>query len=427
MSSRRLTRDFVLLRALRWLPVGVVLPFLVIVPDSRGLSLAAIGVVFAVHSAVAVALELPSGALADVIGRRRVLLAGAAITAISLAAFAAASDLAAFCGSLALLAAGRALISGSLEAWYVDALRLLDPVAPLARGLSRGTAAEGVAMAVGALAGGVIVALWGYTEAVLAGALAATVYLIAVAVLVREPRRDGPRASGAIRRRTREVLVTARSELAGSAAVQVVFGVGIAFGVSISAVELLWQPRLAGLVASGQAHGLAFGALVAGSMLAVAVGAGLSPAINRRLGLARAYVGAVLASGLLIVLLGAPETPLAFAALYLLAYLVFGASEPMHLELLNDAVGPTARATLISGESLATQSGALVANLGIGALAAAHGTGLAWAIAGAVLALSGVGAAVRLYVSARRLRRSSSASVGSSNSNEPASISPARS
>ena len=61
--------------------------------------------------------------------------------------------------SVAALAAGRALISGALEAWYVDSLRALDPVAPLARGLSRGTAAEGIAMALGALAAGGLVSL----------------------------------------------------------------------------------------------------------------------------------------------------------------------------------------------------------------------------------------------------------------------------
>lgn len=387
MSHGRLTRHFVVLRALRWLPVGVVLPFLVIIPQARGLSLGAIGVVFAVHSAVALTLELPSGALADVVGRRRVLLVGAALTALSMLAFAAASDVAAFCGAVALLAAGRALISGSLEAWYVDALRLLDPVAPLARGLSRGTAAEGVAMAFGALAGGAIVAIFGYSAALLAGAGAALIYLVAVALLVHEPRPSGDRPSGAIRLRTREVLMTARREAAASVAVKVVLFTGLAFGVSMSAVELLWQPRLAGLLHSGGTSGVAFGALTAASMLAVALGAASSPRLSRRLGLTRAYVLAMVVAALFVALLGAPGSPLAFAALYLFAYLGFGAAEPMHYELLNDAVGPTARATLISAESLAAQGGALVANLSIGALAAAHGASLAWAVAGALLAL----------------------------------------
>ena len=66
MSSERLTRNFILLRALRWLPVGLVLPFLVLTPVARGLELDAVGVVFAVHSAVLIVLEVPSGALAAI-------------------------------------------------------------------------------------------------------------------------------------------------------------------------------------------------------------------------------------------------------------------------------------------------------------------------------------------------------------------------
>lgn len=396
MSAGGLTSRFILLRALRWLPVGVVLPFLVIVPQARGLSIGEIGVVLAVHSAVALTLEVPSGALADIVGRRLVLLVGAALTTASLVVFAVASDITAFAAAVALLAAGRALISGSLEAWFVDALRQLDPVAPLATGLSRGTAAEGIAMAFGALGGGALVALAGYTAMALVAAAAALVYLVAVAALVTEPREGGPREPGTIRRRTREVLVTARTEIAASPTVQVVFGVGTAFGVSLAAVELLWQPHLADLIGPADTHGVAFGGLVAGSMLAVAVGAALSPVLARRLGLVRAYLLTVVAGGLLVALLGVAGAPLGFVALYLGTYFGLGASEPMHVELLNDAVGPTARATLISGEALASQGGSLFANLGIGALAAAEGTGLAWAIAGAVLALSAIGAAVRL-------------------------------
>ena len=36
--------------------MGIVLPFLIITPQSRGLSIGAIGAVFAVHSAVAIVL-----------------------------------------------------------------------------------------------------------------------------------------------------------------------------------------------------------------------------------------------------------------------------------------------------------------------------------------------------------------------------------
>lgn len=423
MTTERLTRHFILLRALRWLPLGLVLPFLVITPEARGLSLGAIGAVFAVHSAVAIALEVPSGALADVVGRRRVLLAGASLTALSLLIFAVAGSIVAFMASVALLAAGRALISGSLEAWYVDSLRSLDPAAPLSRGLSRGTAAEGIAMAFGALAGGGLVtlagtsdpdgALSGYGVAALAGALAAVAYLVAVAVLVHEPRVR-PRAAGAresaadardsIGTRARTVFRTARDEFLGSSVVRIVVVTGIALGVSFTAVELLWQPRLADLLEESESHGVVFGALAAASMLAVALGAWLSQRAGRRIGLRPAYLLGLGLGAIAIVMLGAPSAPAAFALVYLIAYFAMGLAEPLHFELLNEEVGPTARATLISAEALAAQGGALVANLGVGALAASQGAGLAWALAGSLLTVTTLAVAVPLYRAARTVR-----------------------
>lgn len=381
--------------------MGLILPFLIVTPLERGVSLGAIGAIFAVHSAVAIVLEVPSGALADAVGRRRVMLAGAALTVASLVLFAFAQGVPVFMASVALLAAGRALISGSLEAWYVDSLRLIDPLAPLARGLSRGTAAEGVAMALGAIAGGVLVAaadpggadaiLSVYSVAALAGALAALAYLVAVALLVHDSAapRNGSDLEATIGARMREILATARTEAVASVTVRVVLVTAVAFGVAITAVELLWQPQLVELIGEGDEQGLALGALSAASMLAVAIGAAASPWLNRRLGLRAGYLATLVFGGVCLALLGVPESALAFAAVYLLAYLGFGLTEPMHVELLNDAVGSRARATLISAESLATQSGSLVSNLGVGTFAAAQGVGATWAIAGGLTVLTG--------------------------------------
>jgi MFS family permease len=365
--------------------------------------------VFAVHSAVAIVLEVPSGVLADTIGRRRVLLAGASLTALSLLIFAVAESVAAFMASVGLLAAGRALISGSLEAWYVDSLRALDPAAPLSHGLSRGTAAEGIAMALGALVGGGLVtiagtadgdhgAFSGYGVAGVAGAVAALAYLAAVAALVDEPRerRHSPGPGASTARRVAEIFATARAEAAASATVRIVIVTGVALGMSFTAVELLWQPRLADLLSGTDTGGLVFGVLAAAAMLAVAFGASASTTVNRRLGLRRGYLLALGLAAVCVTALGVPESALLFAAVYLLAYLGMGVAEPMHYELLNDAVGPTARATLISAESLATQGGALTANIGVGALASVHGPSNAWALAGVLLLLTTLAVALPL-------------------------------
>jgi len=180
---------------------------------------------------------------------------------------------------------------------------------------------------------------------------------------------------------------------------------GVALGVALSALELLWQPRLAGLLDGSKTGGFAFGALSAGAMLAVAVGASLSPRAQRTRGLAAAYPAALVVTALAIVLLGVPDTAVAFAAVYLLAYCALGVSEPLHFQLLNDAVGSEARATLISAESLTSQSGSLVANLAVGAFAAAAGAGAAWAVAGCLLGLTGalIAMPLRRAVRPRRL------------------------
>jgi MFS family permease len=125
-------------------------------------------------------------------------------------------------------------------------------------------------------------------------------------------------------------------------------------------------------------------------MVAVAIGAGASPALRRSLGLRRCYLAGLGLVAVSTALLGVPAATVGFVALYLVAYLSFGFVDPLHIELLNEAVGSEARATLLSGESLAAQGGALVANLSVGALAAAEGTPAAWAVAGALMALAGL-------------------------------------
>lgn len=69
-SVRRVETRFVVLTALRWLPVGFIAPVVVLFASSRGLSAVEIGLMFSVQAVVVILLELPTGGLADTIGRR---------------------------------------------------------------------------------------------------------------------------------------------------------------------------------------------------------------------------------------------------------------------------------------------------------------------------------------------------------------------
>jgi MFS family permease len=83
-----LRRRFVVLTFLRWFPIGLVLPVLVLMPRARGISLPTVGALFAAYGATTLLLELPSGSLSDVVGRRAVLLASGVLTTLGMAVFA---------------------------------------------------------------------------------------------------------------------------------------------------------------------------------------------------------------------------------------------------------------------------------------------------------------------------------------------------
>ena len=119
---RSATRRFVGLTALHWLPVGLSAPVTVLLASARGLSPADIGVVVAVYSVVVLVLELPTGGLADALGHRPVLVLAGLLTTAGLLLLAVADSTALFALAWALKGVGRALDSGPLEAWYVDAV-----------------------------------------------------------------------------------------------------------------------------------------------------------------------------------------------------------------------------------------------------------------------------------------------------------------
>ena len=203
-----------------------------------------------------------------------------------------------------------------------------------------------MALALGSLVGGGIVTVSDYTYTGLAASAAAVLYLVAVVWLVREthpPAREH-RAGARMRARVRSVVGTARAEARASVTVRMVLVAAVAFGMSLASVELLWQPRLGELLATDGSHGVASGALAAGSMLVVAIGAAaVGPQMRRRVSVSTVYLGSLLVTAVCIAVLGLPDGAALFAVVYLLVYLGAGAAEPRHSELLNEAVGPEAR------------------------------------------------------------------------------------
>ena len=154
-------RRYLVLIALRWLPTGLLIPISVLLMLSRGLSLTEIGLVYSVQGFVVLALELPdrravglarSPAGADPREPRR--------AAVARRRSSSPQTLPMFVLAMVLQGVFRALDSGPLEAWYVDATLAADPDARIeSRARCRELRPEPRRSPSGALLSGALVAL----------------------------------------------------------------------------------------------------------------------------------------------------------------------------------------------------------------------------------------------------------------------------
>ena len=390
-GAARLRRRFVLLTGLRWLPVGFTAPLLVLLQLSRGLTLGQVGITMACYGLTTALLELPTGGLADAVGRRAVLVASAVLGVAVLGFMLVPNGLAPWIAIMLLAGTARALDSGPLEAWYVDEVRRFDPGADIRQGLSRAHAVEGVGLGLSAVAGGLLpVAFGGSLNAAVVAALAAQVmYLAGVLTLVTEHRKlDRSALLGA----TSQVPAVIRTGLAvgmGRGPVSwLMFGSAV-WGVALVGIELLWQPRFTDLLGTRSDTG-PLGFLMAGAFLAAAAGSTVAPHVARLAGAgtSRTAMAWTLTQATVFMALAAADTFAVAAPAFVIVYLLNGARSPFHHELLHEHVGAEQRSTMLSAVSLSAMAGGLVSSLTLPTLDGLVGIPWSWALVAAGLAIS---------------------------------------
>jgi len=401
-TVRSATRRLVGLTALRWLPVGLTTPITVLLAQARGLSLAEIGLLFTVHGVVVTAMELPTGGLADVLGRRPVVVAGAVLHIASCLLYATATGFGGFLAGVLLLGVGRALDSGPVEAWYVDTVHRIDPAADVAPGLARLGAADGGSLAVGAIVGGLLPALLGGAGA--AGLAlpylgAAVLDLVFIGVVLRLLTEDRPPREGSIRTALVAGARAVPSTVTGAVRMSVtdrpmrlVLLLTAVGGIGLVACELLGPVRFADL-AGGRDHGAAvYGTVLAVSFAAAAVGAVVAPTLRRLLrGSTRVTCAALFALGALaLALVAGPDVLLVVGTAFALYYLAHGSVWPLLSAVLHSRVTAAHRATAVSAMSLAQGLGGIAGNLAVPRVAAGMSTGAGFLVVAGVVLLGGL-------------------------------------
>jgi DHA1 family quinolone resistance protein-like MFS transporter len=84
LTHRRLLVVYSVHQTLHWFATGLIVPILALLQLEKGLNLFHIGLTVAVYSGTIIALELPTGGLADSIGRKKVYVYSLLIRSIGI-------------------------------------------------------------------------------------------------------------------------------------------------------------------------------------------------------------------------------------------------------------------------------------------------------------------------------------------------------
>ena len=354
----RTRRRFVTLTALRWFPTGVVLPVLVLLMRERGLDLAEVGIVLAVYSLLTATLELPTGGLADVIGRRPVLVLSASMTVAGTVLLGVGQNLLMLGAAAGVLGVARALDSGPLQAWFVDTVQALDAQADLRHGFSQAGVAEAAGLGLGALVGGGLVAISPLpqesgvvialsTPFLLAAALSVG-SLVAVVAWVQEPPRQTAVRVGDVLADVPRTIARGAALTVGRGPLRRLVAFSAALGVALAGVELLAPTSFATLLGGASQAAGPYAVLVTLGFAGTAAGSALAPALARLLrSPSRGLLAAALASAIAVLAISTPTLGVAATA-FLTFYLLLGIGGPLLDELTHAAVTSSERATVLS-------------------------------------------------------------------------------
>ena len=400
-AARRHIRVFQIHQFLDRFAMGLTVAVVALALTDRGLDLFQISLLFGVYSISTMTMELPFGGLADSIGRKPVFLAATIASLISLALFLSSSDFGILALSFAFIGFGRALRSGTLDAWFVETFRTAAPKVDVQPALAKIQWANAMGLGLGAVFGGLLPDIFGalgleygisvYDVSYAASFTVMVCVLLFTILAIAEKHR--PAELNALRQGFANIpsVIAEASVLAlkHPTLSMLMAALGLLL-FATNPVEVIWPTYAKPMLDESYAN-TAIGALTAGYFFSIALGASLSVHVNRLFRRRRAVTLAALFACLaaIQVALAMQGSILGFTFVFIVYSVALGASETPASSILHSCVEDHQRSTILSLRSLIQQLGAAVGLVMAGAIAEIYSTSIAW-IVGAVFLLIAV-------------------------------------
>lgn len=335
--------------------------------------------------------EIPTGVVADTVGRRASYLLGTITLAVTTVMYwllwVWQSPFWAWAIVSVLLGLGFTFFSGAVDAWLVDALKASGYEGSLESVFGRAQVVGGVAMLAGSVLGGVIAQATDLgVPFLIRGGILVLMFVVA-GLLMRDLGFTPDRSEGPLRA-TRTVLRSSVQHGLGNPPVRwlllaspFIAGVGIYVFYALQPYLLeLWGDEEAYTVA-GLAAALLAGASIAGGLLAPWV---------RRLFRRRTstLVLSAVTSALVLVGLGLVHEFWFAVAMVAVWGIATAIDDPVHRAYLNDMIPSRQRATVLSFDSLLGSGGGVVFQPALGRVADVGGYGASMIWSGVISAVA---------------------------------------
>ncbi len=393
--ARRHIRLFQIHQFLDRFAMGLTVPVVALALTDRGMDLFQISLLFGVYALTTMAMELPFGGLADSIGRKPVFLAAVVASLISLVLFLSTRDFYVLALSFAFIGFGRALRSGTLDAWFVETFRAAAPNVDVQPALAKAQWANAVGLAIGAVLGGILPDILGgvavglgfsiYDVSYVASfAVMLGVFVFTMLAIVEKPRAKD--ATALIRGFTNVPTVIKDASLSAlkHPTLSLLLAALAFFLMATNPVEVIWPTHAKPMLDAGYANTV-IGVVTATYFFSIALGASLSAHISRIF--ERQHVKTLAAcfaclAGVQIAL-ALQGSIVGFVAVFVLYSVILGVTETPASSILHRCVDDRQRSTMLSLRSLIQQLGAALGLVLAGAVAEIYSTPIAW-IVGAV-------------------------------------------
>ena len=390
-SERRVLAGYFTLAGLYTLSAAAIWGVNTLFLLDAGLSFFEVFLANAAFSAGMVVFEVPTGVVADTLGRRASFLFSVAVLAVTTLLYVALAEAGAGVVAFAAVSVGMGLgftfYSGAMEAWLVDALAATGYRGALDGVFARGQQVTGVAMLVGTIGGGLLGQVDLALPYLVRSALLVVVFVIAYAVMHdigfaprRVASRDLPaevarnaRAGVAFGWRQRPLRLLMLASLFQVGFLTWGFYASQPYLLDLLESDAIW---VAGLVTAGVAL-----STIAGNQLVDVLARGCGRRTTLLLGAAAVQTAAAVALGL------APSFAFGVAALLLLMA-ASGVTSPVRQAYLHAVVPSEQRATVVSFDSMVANAGGIGNQVALGALGEARSVGAAFVAGGLVTGLA---------------------------------------